>query len=116
MARPRQFQQEPVIDTCWRRGHDAAAAQDRVKEPVRQNFGILEKGMQQAILRGRQTGELRASNDAATMAAFVPGSYVFCIGTTEGMVAGLLPMLSRDLSCARRAPSWRRAACCLLRD
>lgn len=104
------------MDTCWRRGHDAAAAQDRVKEPVRQNFGILEKGMQQAILRGRQTRELRASNDAATMAAFVPGSYVFCIGTTEGMVAGLLPMLSPDLSCARRAPSWRRAACCLLRD
>jgi len=50
---------------------DQAGHNPEVKALVRENFGILEKGLRQAIVRGQQAGELRPGTDADALAAFV---------------------------------------------
>lgn len=47
---------------------DQAGHNPEVKALVRENFGILEKGLRQAISRGQQAGELRPGADADALA------------------------------------------------
>lgn len=50
---------------------EMAGRNPKVAELVRQNFHILTRGIEDAIRRGQEAGEIRTSADAETLALFV---------------------------------------------
>ncbi|MDO7836277.1 TetR/AcrR family transcriptional regulator [Sphingobium sp. HBC34] len=50
---------------------EMAAHNPRIAELVRENFGILRRGIEGTMRRGQATGELSSNRDAAALAMFV---------------------------------------------